>query len=154
MTLKGIKKYTFFNRIVGVNQLFIKCQTNVELIRRLRLFFLITAPGFVTDIKVRVISSRSIQVTWLAAKDSGSGIIGHDVLYNRGDKPVIERLWKIHVVNNPRQFNVTLDNLLPNRPYEIKIYARSKETRGVPSQVVKVKTIEDGKTAIITSFIY
>ena len=90
-------------------------------------------------------SSRSIQITWLAAKDSGSGIIGHDVLYNRADKPVIERLWKIHVVGNPHQFNVTLGNLLPNREYEFKIYARSKETRGVPSEIVKVKTVEDGK---------
>lgn len=106
---------------------------------------MILAPGIVTNIKVRVRSSRSIEVTWLAAKNSGSGIIGHDLLYNRGDKPVIERYWKIHTVNNPLQFNVTLSNLLPNRLYEIKIYARSKEARGVPSEVVKAKTFEDGK---------
>lgn len=107
-------------------------------------FVFFAAPGFVTNIKIRVTSSRSVQITWSPAENKGSGVIGHDILYNRADKPVIERLWKVHSIRDGNLLNVTIGNLLPNVPYEFKIYILTKETRGVPSEVVKAKTLEDG----------
>jgi len=99
----------------------------------------------VTDVKVKVISSRKIQVSWKPALDVGSGIIGHDILYNRQDIPAMERHWKVHKTQKSELYKVTLDGLSPNRPYEIKVYARTSESRGVPSETVNADTLPDGK---------
>eukprot|EP00111_Clytia_hemisphaerica_P019818 TCONS_00058445-protein len=105
------------------------------------------APGFVTNVKLKVLTSRTIEVSWTPAENKGSGITGHDILFNRADIPKIERLWNIHTLKDPKENKVVVSNLLPNRPYEFKIYARTKESQGVPSEIVKTKTIEDAPSA-------
>ena len=98
-----------------------------------------------TDVKLKVISPRQIEVSWKPAVDVGSGIIDHDVLYNRKDIPAMERHWIVHRTNDSKLYTVILEGLSPNRPYEIKVYARTTESRGVPSETVNADTLPDGK---------
>lgn len=105
------------------------------------------APGFVTDVKLKVLSSRTIQVSWKLTTEEGSGVIAHDILYNRQDVPAWETEWKVHESKDPKISSVVLNDLSPNRPYEVVVYPRTKETRGVPSKIVIETTLPDAPTA-------
>lgn len=48
-----------------------------------------------TNVSAFAVGATSIRVYWNATKQVGNGIVGHDVMYNRKDKPKLERDWEV-----------------------------------------------------------
>lgn len=122
--------------------------------KKCTIFLYKLAPGNVSGLTLKTLGPRSMQVTWLPTTEVGNGIIGHKVLYNRQDKPAVERRWKVIETKDPNLLTVKLTGLSPNRPYEVKVYPRSKSSIGVPSFVAVATTLPDGKFLDIILSLY
>ena len=98
-----------------------------------------SAPGQPQNVRVEVLSPRSIQVTWKAPRYTGNGIYGYDVYYNKSSTGIETTKTVADDV-----LGYEIRGLQPHTYYRVQVAARSGDT-GPKSFAKVVQTIEDGK---------
>lgn len=107
-------------------------------------FFFSSAPGQPKNVRVKVLSPRSIQVTWKAPTFIGNGIYVYEVYCNKSRSTV-----NTYTVAND-VFAYEIRGLHPHTNYRIQVAARSSDV-GPLSFAKVVKTLEDGKKILFYS---
>ena len=107
-------------------------------------FFFSSAPGQPKNVRVKVLSPRSIQVTWKAPTYTGNGIYVYEVYCNKSRNTV-----NTYTVAND-VFAYEIRELHPHTNYRIQVAARSSDV-GPLSFAKVVKTLEDGKKILFYS---
>lgn len=105
-----------------------------------KLCFRFSAPGQPEQVKVTVLSPRSIQVTWQAPKYSGNGVIGYEVYYNK-TTAVMDTTTPV----DDQTFGQEIRHLRPYTYYQVQVAATSYGVTGPKSFAKVVQTLEDGK---------
>lgn len=101
---------------------------------------IIDAPGAPTDPKIESVSGESVGLTWTPPEDDGGSFISN-YLVEKLD-PDTGKWTRAATSRVPR---CTVENLLPNKPYQFRILAQNVHGSGEPSE--PTKTVQTtGKT--------
>ena len=105
------------------------------------------APGYVSNISASTTSARMVHVYWNQTSSPGSGIIGYDVRYSQDDGITLpDDEWQLQFVPDPDVWRADITDLRPARAYKIRVTPRSRHSPGVPSALVRVRTLEAAPT--------
>jgi hypothetical protein len=105
--------------------------------------FIIDVPGAPRDAKVESVSDDSAELSWRAPEDDGGSYITN-YLIEKLD-PDTGKWMKTATSRSPR---CTVENLLPNKPYQFRIIAQNNHGSGEPSE--PTKTVQtNGKIRLI-----
>lgn len=103
-------------------------------------YFCLSAPGQPEQVKVIVLSPRTIQITWQAPRYTGNGVIGYEVYYNKTTADM-----DTTITVSDRTLGQEIRDLRPYSHYQVQVAARSYGLTGPKSFVEVVQTLEDGK---------
>jgi len=95
-------------------------------------FYLIDVPGAPHDPQVESISDESVALSWQPPEDDGGSYITN-YLVEKLD-PDTGKWIKAATSRSPR---CTVENLLPNKPYQFRVIAQNVHGSGEPSEPTK-----------------
>ena len=96
------------------------------------------------------ISSREINLTWMAPHDNNAPITGYQVMYLLPEFVVGERL---RVVNTSVVMAI-ISELLPGADYTFSVTALNEIGQSVPSDPLTVRTLDEGDTKMLKALLY
>ncbi len=95
-------------------------------------FYSIDVPGAPRDPHIESVSDESVTLSWTAPEDDGGSYITN-YLIEKLD-PDTGKWIKAATSRSPR---CTVENLLPNKPYQFRIIAQNIHGSGQPSEPTK-----------------